>query len=254
MASAAAGGPLGGLSAVEVVVDKVAGSEAVGIDVVVGNVAELGGPASVDAEDVDGAGGDVAPGGPKKKAKGKGKAGKGKAGTSLIADDGGAVDDGAGATVGEKPAKGPNGRGKGKPNTAAAMKRPAAYAKGGAAKMAKRPVAQVEADATQATQSDLPPPDDGVVAPGANTTGPAPTPSGCASTAIVPHGATVATPGNPKYRDTMKARRFQQLWAQKALPAECMHLIDEATAAKARGDSVYYQSGYFLEPPGFYLV
>ena len=248
MASTAADGPSGGLSVVALVANEVTEPDAPSTDTVVYNAAEPEELASAVVESADGADGGVAPvtiptTGTQSKGKGKSKASaddegqsKGKGKSKSTADD-----EGTGDAVGKKPVKG-----KPKASTkSAAKKRPAACASGGSVKLAKRPAACVEDDASQATQSVEPPPVTGVVAPGTNTPGPAPAPAVATSTAIVPHGAVKATQGDPKYRDKMKSRRFQQLWDQKALPAECMQLIDEATAAKARGDILYYQPGSF---------
>ena len=225
MASSASDGPCGGMS------------------VTVAKDAEVVEVAPVATSEADG---EVAP----KTTPGKKTKGKGKTGESLLDDTDGALEEDTGDVSVEKPAKVSKGKGRGKGRgkavaKAASKKRPAACDKGGPAKTLKRPAAA----AADATAEVVPPPD--VAVTGGTT--PGPTPAGATTTAIVPH-VRFPPAGDPKYRDVMKARRFQQLWAQRALPAECMQLIEEATAAKGRGDNVYYQSGYFLEPPGFYLV
>ena len=59
-----------------------------------------------------------------------------------------------------------------------------------------------------------------------------------ANAAIVPHTNQPHRVGTPKQRVSMKARRFQQLWAQRAHPPDCLQLVDEATTVRGRGDVV----------------
>ena len=117
------------------------------------------------------------------------------------------------------------------------LKRPSSYDSGKATPAKKRPAAAAPLTDAMHTMgaADNSGGNGGAVSPAvipATAEHPTQTMDGN-SGAIVPHGM-----GTPKHRDTMKALRVQSMFITRTLPAECQTLVDEATAARARGDMV----------------